>query len=56
MGRVLIGILVAAVLVALLFTVVFPWFDRQFVTDPVLGWGGAGIMAEVFGAAGILAS
>lgn len=29
-------IAVAAVLVILLFTVVFPWFDATFVNDPVV--------------------
>ncbi|MGI8574182.1 MAG: hypothetical protein ACR2MA_02320 [Egibacteraceae bacterium] len=29
-------LVVAAAVVVLLFTVVFPWFDRTFVTDPVL--------------------
>jgi hypothetical protein len=33
---VLLVVLIAAVVV-LLFTVVFPWFDRTFVNDPVLG-------------------
>lgn len=40
MSRPLRMLLVALVLlaaVALLFTVVFPWVDRTFVTDPVLG-------------------
>lgn len=38
--RILRIVLIAVVLVAvvwLLFTVVFPWVDRQLVTDPVLG-------------------
>ncbi len=35
--RVVLWIVVAAALVALLFTVVFPWFDRTFITDPTLG-------------------
>lgn len=34
--RVLLAVLVAVVVVALLFTVVFPWFDATFVNDPVL--------------------
>ena len=37
LSRVLLGILVAAAVVALLFLVVFPWVDRTFVSDPVLG-------------------
>lgn len=39
--RVLLWVLAAAAFVFLLFTVVFPWFDRQFVNDPVLGAAGA---------------
>lgn len=35
--RIVVGVVAAIALVVLLFTVVFPWFDRQFVTDPVLG-------------------
>lgn len=31
---------VAALVVWLLFTVVFPWVDRTFVSDPVLGQPG----------------
>jgi len=32
-----LGILLAlAAVVVLLFTVVFPWFDQTFVTDPVV--------------------
>ncbi len=34
--RALLWLLLAFAFVALLFTVVFPWFDRQFVNDPVL--------------------
>ncbi len=34
--RVLLWLLLTFAFVALLFTVVFPWFDRQFVNDPVL--------------------
>lgn len=34
--RVLTWILAGALFVALLFLVVFPWFDRTFVTDPVV--------------------
>lgn len=30
-------VVVALVVVALLFLVVFPWFDRTFVNDPTLG-------------------
>jgi hypothetical protein len=28
---------IVLVAVVLLFTVVFPWFDRTFVNDPVIG-------------------
>jgi hypothetical protein len=37
-----VALIVVAVVVAvvLLFTVVFPWFDRTFVDDPVLGAAG----------------
>lgn len=35
--RVVALLLVAVAVVWLLFTVVFPWFDRTFVSDPVLG-------------------
>lgn len=34
---VLAGVVVALAVVALLFTVVFPWVDRTFITDPVIG-------------------
>ena len=34
-GVLIVGLLLLAVY--LLFTVVFPWFDSTFVTDPVLG-------------------
>lgn len=36
LGRAVLLLLIAAAVVVLLFTVVFPWFDRTFVTDPVL--------------------
>ena len=35
--RWLLGILLAGIVVYLLFTWVFPWVDRTFVTDPVVG-------------------
>lgn len=35
----LIGAVVAIIVVALLFAVVFPWVDRIYVTNPVLGGG-----------------
>jgi hypothetical protein len=38
--KLLVGVLVAlaaAAVVVLLFTVVFPWFDRTFFADPVIG-------------------
>ncbi len=38
--RVLLVLLIVAIafgVVALLFTVVFPWVDRTFITDPVIG-------------------
>jgi hypothetical protein len=34
--RVLTWILAAVIVVVLLFLYVFPWFDRTFVTDPVV--------------------
>ena len=34
--RVLLGLAVAALVVYLLFTVVFPWVDREFLIDPTL--------------------
>lgn len=36
-ARILVAVVVAVAAVWLLFTVVFPWFDATFVTDPVLG-------------------
>lgn len=35
--RLLLGLVIAVAVVALLFGVVFPWVDRTFVTNPVLG-------------------
>jgi hypothetical protein len=35
--RVVLVLLAAVVVVVTLFTVVFPWVERTFVTDPVLG-------------------
>lgn len=35
--KVALLVVVALVVVAVLFTVVFPWVDRTFVTDPTLG-------------------
>lgn len=35
--RVALLALAAVVVVAVLFLVVFPWVDRTFVTDPVVG-------------------
>ena len=40
MRRLLLALLLAVVLagvVWVLFTIVFPWVDRTFVSDPVLG-------------------
>ena len=37
LGRWLLWLVLFAVVVVVLFTVVFPWFDRTFVDDPVLG-------------------
>lgn len=34
--KVLLWVVGAIAVVALLFTVVFPWFDNTFVNDPVL--------------------
>jgi quinol-cytochrome oxidoreductase complex cytochrome b subunit len=36
-ARTALLIVLAVVVVAVLFTVVFPWVDRAFVTDPTLG-------------------
>lgn len=36
MRKTLLGAVLVLVVVALLFTVVFPWVDRMFVTNPVL--------------------
>jgi quinol-cytochrome oxidoreductase complex cytochrome b subunit len=35
--KALLGIVVVVIVVFVLFTTVFPWFDRTFVNDPVLG-------------------
>ena len=34
--KVLIGLIVAAAVVWILFTYVFPWVDRNLITDPTL--------------------
>ena len=34
--KVLLYLVLAAAVVALLFTVVFPWVDRTLITDPTL--------------------
>ena len=34
--RILLFVAMAAIVVVVLFTVVFPWVDRTFVTDPVI--------------------
>ena len=36
-ARILLLLVLAAAIIWLLFTVVFPWVDRTFVDDPVLG-------------------
>jgi hypothetical protein len=36
-ARAVLILLTALAVLVLLFTVVFPWVDRTFVTDPVLG-------------------
>lgn len=36
-ARVVLMVAAAIAIVALLFLVVFPWFDRTFMTDPVVG-------------------
>lgn len=45
--RVLLLAVAVVAVVVLLFTVVFPWIDRTFVTDPVVGgarpWGTGGV-------------
>jgi hypothetical protein len=35
--KALIALVAFTVVVFLLFTIVFPWFDRTFVNDPVMG-------------------
>lgn len=40
--RIVLIVALAALVVWLLFTVVFPWVDRTFVDDPVLGVALAG--------------
>jgi len=45
--RVLVWIVGAAAFVALLFLVVFPWFDATFVTDPVLDTRAPAILATL---------
>lgn len=40
LGKVVLFAVVAVAVVALLFTVVFPWVDRTFVTDPTLEGAG----------------
>ncbi len=35
-----LGLVAIAVVVYLLFTIVFPWVDQTFVSDPVLGTPG----------------
>lgn len=45
--RVLVWIVGAVALVALLFLVVFPWFDRTFVTDPVLDTRAPAVIAAL---------
>ncbi len=45
--RVVLWLVVAVAVVAVLFTVVFPWFDRTFVTDPTLGAGAGTVVAGV---------
>lgn len=36
-ARVILLIAIGLIVIWLLFTVVFPWVDRTFVSDPVLG-------------------
>lgn len=36
LGKVLLFLVIAAAVVVLLFTVVFPWVDRTLITDPTL--------------------
>jgi MFS-type transporter involved in bile tolerance (Atg22 family) len=35
--KTLLGAVLVLAVIALLFTVVFPWVDQMFVTNPVLG-------------------
>ena len=41
LGKIVLFLLLAAAAVAVLFTWVFPWVDRTFVTDPTLEAAGA---------------
>ena len=45
-ARILLIAVVALVVLWALFTIVFPWVDRTFVTDPVVGTAGA-VLARV---------
>ena len=36
LGKLVLFAVIAVAVVALLFTIVFPWVDRTFVTDPTL--------------------
>lgn len=46
-ARVLVWVVASVAFVALLFLVVFPWFDRTFVTDPVLDARAPAILATL---------
>jgi hypothetical protein len=41
--RLVLIVAVAVAVIVLLFTVVFPWFDRTFVNDPTLGLAHASV-------------
>ena len=43
-ARVVLLVFAALAVVYLLFTVIFPWVDRTFVTDPVLGAAGSPLL------------
>lgn len=45
--KVVLGLALAAVIVWLLFTIVFPWVDRTLITDPTLEARSPGQLAAV---------
>lgn len=47
-AKVVVAVLLATGVIYLLFTVVFPWVDRTFVTDPVIEARQGGVVAHVW--------